>query len=269
MAEFYLYWNDRVQGPYKAETVRQKITSTRLNIETPCCPVGEQEWQKIYDFTELSGPYEHRYDEQKIRLIFRIPQIIDRAWVASRIMSLTPTIETHERIINTAAVPSSVIISSNSIMDMMSELLIYQRLGFKTITPTPDVVIADLLGFKDERITSCLKRAFKAKKNKLIGLFTAKAKANSLLKLLGMIEYYQAEFEDKELITPLKSEVTALAQNLRLDAEMESVKALLIQSDHAKTRNKIAKILAWARDIQVDAEFQRKVDDLEKRFSAK
>jgi hypothetical protein len=80
-----------------------------------------------------------------------------------------------------------------------------------------------------------------------------------MLKLLGTIEKYQAQIEDKGALDALKHSVFIRANHLRLDAELETAKACELAGENKKAIRALAKALAWASVLSVDNNFSEKV----------
>ncbi len=81
-----------------------------------------------------------------------------------------------------------------------------------------------------------------------------------MLKLLGLVEKYQAQAEDRGALDELKQTVFVRATHLRLGAELETAKAHDLSGEPKKAIRSLAKTLAWASDLHVDADFRAKAD---------
>lgn len=256
---FYLYLEDRVSGPFTQRTMQCKLSSGRLDPETSCsCGEGEPR-MRIRDLQELMEPYVHDFDEEALRSLLRMPEEPTHQWVEMRVRSLSGPLHVQANTLNEARTVSARLIAFNGLLRIMEELLIYERLGFKTTTPPPSLAIADLIGYRDERIVRCLELEFVDREQKLSGLLSSKARANSMLKLLGTIEKYQAQIEDHGALEALKESVFVRANHLLLDSELESAKADDLAGENKRAIRSLAKSLAWANNLKVDDDFAAKV----------
>jgi hypothetical protein len=256
---YYLYLKDRACGPFTQRTMQCKLLSGRLDPETPCsCGEGGPR-MKVRDLRYLMASYVHDFDEEALKSLLRIPDPPTHEWVQTRVKSLSGPIQVQENTLNEARAVPGRLIASNSLLRVMEELLIYERLGFKTTTPHPSLVIADLIGHRDERIVRCLELEFADREQKLSGLPSSRAQANSMLKLLGTIEKYQAQIEDRGSLDALKRSVFIRANHLRLDSELEAAKANDLSGENKKAVRSLAKTLAWATSFKVDDDFAKKV----------
>jgi len=256
---FYLYLEDRVCGPFTLRTMQCKVLSGRLDVQTPCSQAEGEPRHKVRDLDEVMDPYEHTFDEEALKSLLRIPAEPTHPWVQMRIKSLSGPIQVQQNTLNEARTVSSRLIAFSGLLRIMEELLIYERLGFNTTTPSPSLIIADLIGYRDERIIRCLELEFADRERKLSGLLSSRARANSMLKLLGTIEKYQAQIEDRGALEALKRSVFIRANHLRLDSELESVKADDLSGENKRAIRSLAKALAWASNLKVDADFAEKV----------
>jgi hypothetical protein len=256
---FYLYLKGRRCGPFTQRTMQCKVLSGRLDLLAPCSRGEGGPQMKVRDFDELTDPYEHSFDEEALRSLLRIPEQPTREWVEMRVKSLSGPIQAQQIPLNEARTVSGQLIAANNLQRILEEMLIYERLGFKTITPLPSVVLADLIGYRDERIVECLSLEAADREQKLSGLLSSRAQANSMLKLLGLIEKYQAQIEDHGSLDNLKRSVFARANHLHLDSELESAKAADLSGDNKKAVRSLAKALAWASNLKVDDDFAEKV----------
>ena len=80
-----------------------------------------------------------------------------------------------------------------------------------------------------------------------------------MLKLLGLIEKYQAQIEDHGSLDNLKRSVFARANHLHLDSELESAKAADLSGENKKAVRSLANALAWPSNLKVDDDFAEKL----------